>query len=81
MMLSASTWAPATRMKTDLWTHSHPPGCYQSCTVWRDCLHEGGEVVVLPSTLQRSPGTGSGHKLDGPEGRLEANQYLPEVSV
>lgn len=24
MMLSASTWAPVIRMKTDLWPHSHP---------------------------------------------------------
>lgn len=49
MMLSASTWAPVTQMKTDPWTHSIPQAVTSSVQCERPAFVKVGRSLSHPA--------------------------------
>lgn len=79
MMLSASTWAPGTLMKTDPRPHSHHHPTIPSLLLALYSVKSlssqrwGGHPSAICLHCSSRTRAGTGHEIDGPEGRLKTN--------
>lgn len=72
MMLFASTWVPATPMKTDPWIHSIPQAVTSSVQCEKPAFVKVGRTL-FHSALRVQPWDGDRTRDGWTEGRLETN--------